>query len=262
LPSIALLVQYDGRNYFGFQKQNNFPSIQESLEKTISIVVKKNIKIFAAGRTDTGVHAKGLVVSFQLENLSISLYRLVHSANALLPNDISVLGALEMPENFHARYSCTSREYEYWIVNSKQRLSLLEGRAYRVHTPLDFEMIREEIKELEGKHFFTSFAKKTSTIGKTTERMIHKIEFQSSNEWKGLTKMVIWGSGFLHNMVRILLGTILDRGSGKVELSIRDILISENRQLAGKTLPPYGLYFRRAYYKDFPEIDSLYDSIL
>ena len=256
----VLIVQYLGSNFNGFQRQKEFPTVQGSLERVLKIILREAITVVPAGRTDTGVHAKGMPVSFSTTKPIENYHRLLIALNSLLDKGVTVLAAAAMPDRFHARFSCTEREYEYWILHSRQPSALMEGRALRIHKDLDWESLKKEIPVFLGKHKFSSFAKVSSIEGKSTERVIHKIEITSSNDWKGLYKISIKGTGFLHNMVRIIVGTLLDKTTGKIEMNLEEILQSENRTLAGRTLPPYGLYFKKASYRDYPEIEALYDS--
>jgi len=259
LPKTALLIQYDGSEFHGFQRQKNCSSVQEKLEKAIDTISKESVIISAAGRTDAGVHAMGMIVSFELESSVKAYDKFLLSLNALTPKSISILAAKEMPDNFHARFSCSEREYEYLLYNSKFPQPLWNIRALWVKEKLDIPKINSELKSLIGRHEFDSFTKASSVRDKSTERQITRMEIIESKEIPHFYRLAIRGTGFLHNMVRILVGTILDVSFGKKSLSLKEILYSQNRSLAGKTLPPYALYFNHAYYKDFPEIETLYN---
>ncbi len=258
----AFLIQYDGSGFYGFQRQTNFHSVQAKLEKAFHTVCRENSRFTPAGRTDTGVHARGMIVSVPHQNKITDYRRVVHSLNALSSDSLSVLGGKEMPEKFNARFSCTEREYEYWIYYAKAPSPLLNSRAYWMKFPLDLERVQKEIPSIVGKHNFKSFAKLESVRTKSAERQITSLSLIPSAEIPGLIRFQIRGTGFLHNMVRILVGTILSVGSGKITDSLEEILQKEDRTTAGKTLPPYGLYFQRAYYQDYLEIDSLYTDYL
>lgn len=258
MPNLALLLEYDGSYFAGFQKQKNKHTVQEALESAFFLAYKENINISAAGRTDAGVHALGMIVSFVAQRPISDFHKLISSLNALTKKGVAVLGAKEMPESFHARFSCTEREYVYLVLNSKYKHPLWEGRAFRIHEKLDFEKITQELSYLKGKHDFRSFAKTISVRNKITERHILDIQLKKSQEFPGLYAFHIRGTGFLHNMVRIIVGTLLDIGRGKITKPILEILQSEDRTEAGTTLPPYGLYFKRAFYKEYSEIDELY----
>lgn len=254
----ALLVQYNGTSFHGFQRQNRVPSVQSHLEKSIGIALREEVRVAAAGRTDTGVHARGMVVSFSSQNKIENYHKFLTSLNALTPPEISVLGGALMPEKFHARFSCTEREYEYWILNSKFPYPLLEKRALWVHQDINFSRMDAELQKILGKFDFRSFAKTSSVKDRSTERRLSEISISRSSDFENIFKIRIRGTGFLHNMIRILVGSAMQIAMGKKDTSLVGILEKANRNIAGITLPPHGLYFYRAYYKDYPEIDFLY----
>lgn len=258
MPVIALCIEYDGSFFQGFQRQTNGLSVQQALEDAFLVAYKESIRIAAAGRTDTGVHARGMIVSFRTEKTITDYHRMISALNALTGEGVSVLNAMQMPDTFHARFSCTEREYEYLLVYSKYKRPIWEGRAYWTHDVLDLQKIRSQLEDIRGRHDFKSFAKSVSVQDKSTERMITNIEIVPSQEFSGLYCFKIRGTGFLHNMIRIMVGTILGISTGKIKSSLAEILVAEDRKLAGITLPPYGLYFKRAYYEKYPEINKLY----
>ena len=260
MPVSALLLQYNGTGFYGFQKQTSLISIQESLESALGIILREKVKVTGAGRTDTGVHAVGMVVSFFSSKPIPNYHKMISSVNALSAEGIYVIAGREVPEKFNARFSCTEREYEYWILNTKFPNPLLKNRAVWIHNPINLDRVESELNSILGKNDFKSFAKATSIKEKPTERFISHAGIVKSNDWNGLLKIKIRGSGFLHNMVRILIGSILQISNEKLKVGIREIMQMQDRERAGITLPPYGLYFYRAYYKEYPQIDSLYNS--
>ncbi|MBK8395131.1 MAG: tRNA pseudouridine(38-40) synthase TruA [Leptospiraceae bacterium] len=264
MPKTVLILQYDGPKFNGFQKQKSAKEItvQEKLESVISRILREDITLVAAGRTDAGVHANGMVVSFSSTNSIPNFHKFLVSVNGLAGGNVSALAGREVPDNFHARFSCSAREYEYKILNSKYPHPLLNQKVLWYKNKIDFTLLEKEIYTLQGKHDFASFTKKAVLeTYSTTERQITKIEFKQDEEMKNLFKIVIQGTGFLHNMVRIIIGTLLDIARGRLKSNILSILESKDRTDAGVTLPPYALYFLRAYYKDFPEVDRLYSEI-
>ncbi len=260
MPVTALVIQYDGGGFFGFQKQKIIPSVQQTLETALSTILKEKIKITGAGRTDTGVHAWGMVVSFEHTNEIVNYHKLITSINALSAQGVNVLSGSIMPPKFNARFSCTEREYEYWILNTKYPYPLFSGRATWIHVPLYIELLEGQFKDILGRNNFKSFAKASSVKEKPTEREITSVSISRSKEWEGIIKINIRGSGFLHNMIRILVGSAIQVSLGKTKMGLKEIIEKENRSSAGITLPPYGLYFKRAYYQDYPQINSLYHS--
>ena len=264
MPRTVLILEYDGPRFNGFQKQKSAKEItvQEKLEAVISRILREEITLVAAGRTDSGVHAKGMVVSFSSSNSIPNYHKFLVSVNGLVGGSVSALAGREMPEKFHARFSCTEREYEYKILNSKTPHPLLSERALWFKNKIDFNRLQKEAETLHGKHDFAGFTKKSVLeTYNSTERQITKIEVKRDEELKNLFKIVIRGTGFLHNMVRIIVGTLLDIARGRLTSNILDILKTHDRTHAGITLPPYGLYFLRAYYRDYPEVNQLYSEI-
>ncbi len=260
MPITALVIQYDGAGFFGFQKQKTIPSVQQTLETALSTIFKEKIKITGAGRTDTGVHAWGMVVSFEHRKEIVNYHKLITSINALSSSGVYVLSASIMPPKFNARFSCTEREYEYWILNTKYPYPLFSGRATWIHVPLYIELLEGQFKDILGRNNFKSFAKASSIKEKPTEREITSVSISRSKECEGIIKINIRGSGFLHNMIRILVGSAIQVSLGKTKMGLKEIIEKENRISAGITLPPYGLYFKRAYYKEYPQINNLYYS--
>ncbi|MEM7180959.1 MAG: tRNA pseudouridine(38-40) synthase TruA [Spirochaetota bacterium] len=260
MPKILLLVQYDGTFFYGYQRQINARSVQEDLEKALSTCLRQEIAIEAAGRTDTGVHAKGMTVSFTLPYPIENFHKLLRSVNALSGEGLAVISGKNMPDDFHAQFSCTGREYEYWFLNTQFPRPLYQKRAYWIRKPLNFTRIRKELELLVGEYDFSSLTKTASLqFKKTPMRKIFATGLYAVSEVEGLYKIRIYGKSFLHNMIRIIVGTIFDLASGKLQAdSILQIIQEKDRRVAGKTLPPDGLYFLKAYYANHPEVDELY----
>ncbi|XDD43239.1 tRNA pseudouridine(38-40) synthase TruA [Leptospira sp. WS60.C2] len=259
MPNYALLVEYDGTHFYGWQKQKDLPSVQNSIESAFAIVLKTNphSHLSVAGRTDTGVHALGMVCNFKTEIPIPNFHKFLVSVNALTPDGVSVKNMVEVPAEFHSRFSCTGREYIYKLYYSKYESSFIQGRAYWVRSHVDWEKVKQQLQILVGEKDFRSLTKAKSMEGKRAVREIFDIQLeQLTPEWYQIR---IRANGFMHNMVRITVGTLLDIGKGRWESrSIDSILEEKNRSQAGVTLPPDGLYFVRAYYEDHPEIHELY----
>lgn len=258
---IAFTVQYNGKNYFGFQRQkekfthDGLPllTIQEELEKAISILFRQPIKIYAAGRTDAKVNALGQVIHFEVndtKNYTQDMKKLIYSLNSILPQDISIVHGQRVPPDFHARFSCLQREYVYLIHNSPVRSALLAEQTLWLRIPLDVSAMQEARKILLGEKDFAAFTQ--AIYVRQEERTVRRID-QIEIEKKGDLLMFYYlGSGFLHNMIRILTGTLLEVGKHKLTAKdLENILLSRDRTLAGKTLPPHALYFAKARYKDY-----------
>ncbi|WP_345702434.1 tRNA pseudouridine(38-40) synthase TruA [Leptospira barantonii] len=255
----ALLVEYDGLCFNGFQIQTDLPSVQESLEKAAKILLNEEIAVTGAGRTDTGVHARGMIVNFKTSKTVQNFSRFLLSMNALTDSGLSILSIAEVDENFDSRFSCRSREYEYLIINTKYPRPTWKNRAFWYQHKIDVPRLEAELELLKGEHDFRSLAKAASMIGRSTVRTILDTGLERSDEFDGLLKVRIRANGFLHNMIRILTGTLLEIANGKRQnTNVLDILSSKDRTIAGITLPPHGLYFIRAYYDSNSGIDSMY----
>ena len=236
--NIKLTLEYDGGRFFGFQRQDHQPTIQGELEKALSKLFNHRMKISAAaGRTDSGVHAKAQVVNFKINSL-LTLERIQKGLNALLPHEIVVRKIEEVPAGFHARYSAKSKTYEYQILNSKIRAPLLNSRVYQYPYPLDLDRMKKAARMLIGRKNFKAFQAAGSTA-KTSTRALHQIKIDRQGQ---IIRFKVEADGFLYHMVRNMVGTLLEVGRGK--LSPEDfskVLKSRNRLLAGPTVPSKGL---------------------
>ncbi|WOT12616.1 tRNA pseudouridine(38-40) synthase TruA [Leptospira interrogans] len=258
----ALLVEYDGLCFHGFQTQKGLSSIQENLEKAAKILLKEEIHISGAGRTDTGVHARGMIVNFKTQRVIQNFSKFLLSLNAITDSGLSILSMTEVDENFDSRFSCNSREYEYWILNTKYPRPTWKNRTFWYQHRIDVPRLEAELELLKGEHDFRSLAKVASLKGRSTVRTILDVKLERSLELEGLLKVKIRANGFLHNMIRILTGTLLEISNGKrKDTNVLEILSSKDRTIAGITLPPYGLYFIRAYYDSYPKIDFMYSHL-
>lgn len=248
---IALLVQYDGTRFNGWQRQKNVRTVQEELENALYVLLKREVRLTASGRTDTGVHACGQVVHFAAIS-DISLQRLCIGLNGILAEDVSVLNAYRVPESFHARYSALAREYLYVIYNNRQRSPFMVNRAMWVSSPLEEEYLHSAAQFLVGENDFTSFCKRASSQDGTVRR-IEEIEVRREGD---TIRIRIRGNAFLHNMVRIIVGTLLKmhREKARPEL-IAEILKKRDRIASGPTVLAKGLYLNRVFYD--PPLDTM-----
>lgn len=251
---LAFTVQYNGKNYFGFQKQKHLPTIQSKLEETFSILFRQPIKIFSAGRTDRGVSALAQVIHFSLEKTSPlvnNMEKLIYAANSILPSDISLQFGKIVAEEFHARFSCLQRKYVYLLYNAPVRSALLHEQTLWLRYPLDIEAMRQAAKLFIGEKDFAAFT--LSSYLKNKEKTIRRIDQIEIETKEHLLSFYFCGSGFLHNMIRIITGTLVEVGKGKInEKMVQKILDSKDRRLAGKTLPPHALFFVKASYENYP----------
>ncbi len=241
---IALLVQYDGTAFNGFQIQDEGRTVQQEIEKGLCILLRETIRIKASGRTDSGVHALGQVVHFDTGS-NATLDRICLGLNGIFPHDLSIKNAFDVGPSFDSRFSAVEREYIYLIYNHPQRTPFMRYRAMWLNSPLDLDFICETAENLVGEHDFESFCKKISA-DENTVRRINSIETKKEND---LIRIKISGNAFLHNMIRIIVGTVVDMyKDGRDPSYIKEILRKRDRNYGGKTAPPYGLYLSRVSY--------------
>lgn len=265
MPNYVLLIEYDGSFFHGFQKQNNSFTVQDALEKAIRILLKpkEDLRFHVAGRTDTGVHALGMVCSFYFSKSiqDLDIFRI--SLNALAGGKVSCLGISPISEKFHARFSCIAREYEFRILYSRNPHPLWENRAVWIREEIDWKLVQEQFSYLQGEKDYRALAKQNSIKDKPSRREFQLATLESDPHFPYILKFRFKADSFLHNMIRILTGTLVDIGAGRIQgRNLGDIIESGDRSMAGKTLAPHGLYFARAYYPDIPEVDKLYENIM
>jgi tRNA pseudouridine38-40 synthase len=246
MPRYKSIISYDGSGFSGYQVQPNKRTVQSVLESVLTKMHKgETVKVSGSGRTDAGVHAKGQVIHFD-SPLMIPEDKWEKALNSLLPEDISVLSAVSVDESFHARFHALGKEYRYVLHLSSKRDPLQRKFAYHYPYRLNLDAMEQASKFFLGTHDFTSFcAAKTEVEDKV--RTIESIDFTRVDE---LLTIRFVGNGFLYNMVRILVGTLLEVGSG--ERSPEDIpiiLAHKDRRLSGKTAPAHGLYLWEVFYE-------------
>ncbi|HHX60414.1 MAG TPA: tRNA pseudouridine(38-40) synthase TruA [Epulopiscium sp.] len=237
MQKIKLIVSYDGTRYYGWQRQDDVVSVQEELEKACKQLFKQEVKIQGAGRTDAGVHALGQCATLMV-NTNIPMERVPLVLNNILPQDIVVISAEKVPDKFHAQYSAKSKTYKYQIMNADYPIPQMRHYADFVHIPLNVEAMNKGAQYFVGTHDFLAFCASRNTT-RTTTRTIHYAKVTQNDQ---IVTFEVCGNGFLYNMVRIMVGTLIQVGIGKVEPSeISQIIVSKNRQKAGKTVPACGL---------------------
>lgn len=239
-------ISYDGTNFSGFQIQPNDRTIQGDIENALKKLHKgEDIRIQASGRTDAGVHAYGQVIHFD-SPLIIPTASWINALNTLLPADIVVNDVEGVDENFHARYNVVKKEYRYFLINDKNRNVFRKDYSYHYPYPIKLDQLIEATKYLLGTHDFTSFCS-TKTDKENKIRTIKEIEV--SKDGNEIVFRFV-GNGFLYNMVRIIVGTLLKVGQGKLSpKDIEMILQQKDRQSAGKTAPAHGLYLWKVWYE-------------
>ena len=243
MRNIKITIQYNGKNYCGWQKQNNSPGIQGTIEKAIFDITREEVKITGSGRTDAGVHALGQVANFKT-NSQIPVDRIPNALNAKLPKDISIVKAEEVDEDFHSRYSAKKKTYRYQVYNSLYRSPIYADISYPVKYDLDIDKMKKEAKSLIGTYDFKGFMSSGSSVIDTV-RTIYNIEVSKSED---LIIIEIEGNGFLYNMVRIIAGTLVDIGRGRIAEKMSTIIESKSRSMAGHTAPAHGLFLKKVDY--------------
>ena len=243
--NILLTLSYDGTNYFGWQKQQNGTTIQQTLEESLKKLLKKEINIRGASRTDTGVHALCQLALLK-EKTTIPIEKLPMAINSVLETkEIVVTDAIYVDNSFHPQDSVYKKTYQYKIYNAPFLNPMLRNYTEFVCRPLDLEKMIEASKYFLGEHDFKGFCA-SGSMAKTTVRTIYDL---SINKKDNVITIEITGNGFLYNMVRIIVGTLIDVGLYKKEpKDIKDIILSKDRQKAGKTVSAKGLTLYKIYY--------------
>ncbi len=246
MRNIKLLIEYDGKDFNGWQKQPNKLNIQGEIERAIEEVTGEKVDLIASGRTDAGVHALGQVANFKIEK-DIPIEKIPYALNSKLKKSIRIKEAEEVPEKFHSRYTCKKKTYRYVINNSIQGTAIYRNLQYHFPEKLDEDKMNEAAKYLIGEHDFKSF-KASGTSSKSSVRTIFDAKVIREGE---LVTIELTGNGFLYNMVRIIAGTLIDVGTYKIEpIDVKNIIDAKDRLKAGKTLPPTGLYLVKVEYED------------
>lgn len=245
MQTYCLIVQYDGTDYAGFQVQPDQRTIQGELEAALRKLGPSFIRIAGAGRTDAGVHSEGQTVSFKDDKLTVPVERIPYALNALLPRDIRVIGSRLEQGDFHARISAKDKTYRYQIYEGAFPNVFYQRYAYWIKEPLDWDRISECGKLFLGQQDFAAFAASGGSA-KTTVRTMYQVKVDAQGPLKTIR---FSANGFLYNMVRNLVGTMVDVGLGKLSLpAVQTILESRDRRLASATIAPQGLYLERVNY--------------
>ena len=244
--NIKLILSYDGTNYNGYQSQENGNTIEDNLKKAISKITQKKIKLYCAGRTDTGVHAEAQVVNFITDKINMNEENWLLALNSILPFDIRILKVDFVEKDFNARKSALYREYWYQIINSIT-ISALQNRYFTHYkNPLNIELLQEYCNILIGKHDFTSFSALSDT-SKSKIRYIHSIKIDKQDN---LVVIKFIGNAFLHKMIRTIIGTLLKLHRFEMPVKeMKNILNKKDRKKAGPTFSPRGLIFKKVYYE-------------
>ena len=246
MRNIKLTIEYDGKDFNGWQKQPNKLNIQGEIERAIENVTGEKVELIASGRTDAGVHALGQVANFKT-NSKMAIEKIPIAINSQVKKSIRIKNAEEVDENFHSRFNCKRKTYRYVIDNSKYGTAIYRNISYHMPIKLNVEEMKKAIKYFEGKHDFKAF-KSSGTSSKSSVRTIYSAQILVEGDNIGID---LTGNGFLYNMVRIIAGTLVDVGLGKIKAEdIPKIIEGKDRTKAGKTLPPQGLMLIKVDYEE------------
>lgn len=245
---LSLLVSYNGTPFAGFARQPGQLTVQGSIEEALALIFRRGVETVCAGRTDSGVHARSQVVSFSVledELAGRSAFKLLRSLNALTHEDISVKDVCRREPDFSARFSCTMREYKYFICTDAFAPLLMKGFCWHIPKELDLDAMRQAAAHLIGEHDFKSFCMAASAEGKSTMRNVFSVEVEPLVQWgENLVVITVKGNAFLHSMVRTIVGTLVAVGLGRRKPDwVVDVLKARNRAAAGENAPAQGLVF-------------------
>jgi len=254
--NIVLVIQFMGRRFSGWQRQKNARTVQQELEEGLQKLIGQKVVTSGCSRTDAGVHARSMVVSFRGPALPLRAYCM--GVNAQLPRDVKVINSAYAPDLFSARFSTTGKTYCYRVLNAPVAQPMLSHNAWTTHVPLDEERINLAGKFLCGEHDFSAFR---AAADKTHHSIRYIKEIRAIRNGQ-IVEIWVTGNAFLTNMVRIMGGTLVSIGLGRNPVSwAKDVLESRDRTMAGQTLPPYGLTLENVYYapEDLAPLEFLFD---
>jgi tRNA pseudouridine38-40 synthase len=247
MRNLLLTIRYDGSGYHGWQVQKNALTVQQVFQESLFRVLGQRPDLKGCSRTDSFVHARQFCISLKTEH-TIPCERLRSALNHFLPEDIAVQSCREVPPDFHARYSCTGKEYVYQIWNHPVRDPFLRDRALHYWYALDAEKLNRAASCFLGTHDFTSFCTMDSRERGSMVRTVTRSEVVRGGD---MVTFTVAADGFLYNMVRIMTGTLLRVAQGKISPEqIPAVIAARDRHAAGPTAPPCGLYLNRVFYKD------------
>jgi tRNA pseudouridine38-40 synthase len=245
---LKLTIAYDGTAYQGWQVQKTGVGVQQKIEEALAKIFPSVKRILSSSRTDTGVHALGMVAEVEIPRAEfrMTLHKLPLAVNAWLPEDIRLVSARRMPRSFHARFDATGKQYRYAVWNHTAMNPLWRTQAWHVAVKLDLKAMRDAARHLIGKHDFRSFAATHSYEIEDTVRTLTRCDIQCRGP---LLTFIIEGDGFLYKMCRGLVGTLVQLGRGKfTEAELKRMLAAKDRRVAGMTAPAHGLVLCKVFY--------------
>ena len=244
--NLLVTIKFDGACFAGWQVQKNAVAVMEVLQNAIEVVLKHRPDIKGCSRTDSGVHALNYCVSFRTTN-KIPVERMVPALNCNLPYSIVALSCVQVEDDFHARYATTAKRYIYKILNTKERDPFWDKRCWHVERPIDVDIIKQQGQDLVGRYDFLAFSNAGSKII-DTHRTIYSFDAYREGD---MIIISVCGDGFLYNMVRIIVGTLVNIEGGSLKRgSIPSIIAGKDRKYAGVTAPAAGLYLDKVFYDD------------
>jgi tRNA pseudouridine38-40 synthase len=244
VTNFKAVIQYDGTNYSGWQIQPNRVTIQGTLQQILHKITEEKVTIHASGRTDAGVHALGQVASFKMEKV-MKASSLQSALNSLLPQDIRIIHLDEAPDEFNAQYNANNKEYQYQIFTGKVLSPFLYRYFYHLPVELDITEMKKAAEKFIGEHDFSAFKSAESTC----KNYIRKVSQSDIVSNKDIIYYIVVANGFMHYMVRTMVGTLIEVGRGKITAEqIEKIITSKNRAKAGATAPPQGLFLIKVNY--------------
>lgn len=244
MRNLLITIKYDGSAYHGWQVQKNALTVQEVFQNAVEKVFLSRLDVKGCSRTDTGVHANMYCVSLKTD-MDIAPYGIIMALNSNLPRDIAVVDCREVDDDFHPRYSCKSKEYIYKIYNGRIRNPFDADYALHYNRPIDAEYLNREAQAFVGKYDYSGFCSANSDVEDTVR------DVKSFSVWRegNYVYFKVEADGFLYNMVRIMVGTLLFVNEGKIkEGELKDVILSKDRKKAGKTASPNGLYLNKINY--------------
>ncbi|MBQ1475248.1 MAG: tRNA pseudouridine(38-40) synthase TruA [Ruminococcus sp.] len=247
MRNLLLTLSYCGKNLHGWQIQDNALTVQEVFQDALYQIIHERPDIKGCSRTDSGVHANMYCVSMKIEH-PITEDHLMMAMNRYLPDDVAVTQVCRVEDDFHARYSCKGKEYVYKVWNSRVRNPFLHDLALHYRYEMDVEKLNQEAQAFVGNHDFTSFCTLDKREKGDFTRTVKYFTVQREGD---LVTFTVAADGFLYNMVRIMVGTLLAMNNGRIPFgTLSDIIKAENRKAAGPTAPACGLYLNKVFYDD------------
>lgn len=244
MKKLAITIQYDGTDYHGWQVQKNSVTVQQTFQDAVEKVFGARLDVVGCSRTDAGVHANMYVLTL-CTDMNITDEGVIMALNSNLPQDIAVIDCRECSADFHPRYSCKSKEYVYKIYNGRRKNPFLAKYALYYRRPIDAEYLNEQAQAFVGKYDYRAFCSVKTDVEDTVR------EVKAASVWRegDMVYFKVEADGFLYNMVRIMVGTLLFVSEGKIKSGeLKDIILSKDRRRAGKTALPHGLYLNKINY--------------